>query len=207
MSARGARTASTAARGARGSSGSSTGRPAVVEREQLAVEPRGAELGEREGRSVPSTAGRRGHAAMLRHRRRAARRSSTCGRDAASRGELRRSGGLSRRRRSSQALRASSASCGVGDRASCRRAPWPSRARLELRDRVVQLAGEALGAGLLLGVVRAPVVVVELAHGVSTLRRRSSTALTWSRGTLPISSQRRWMPVSVAARLRRGRSR
>ena len=36
---------------------------------------------------------------------------------------------------------------------------------------------------------------------VSTLRRRSSTDATWSRGTLPISSQLRWIRLSAGARL------
>ena len=79
---------------------------------------------------------------------------------------------------------------------------------LELLDRVVRAGRHALGAGLLLGVRACSSGRRRAcARAVSTLRRRSSTTLTWSRGTLPISSQRRWIGDAACPWRPRGRSR
>ena len=200
-----------AARGARpprrerlGRSGSVDGRrsSARSRRARRRATPRSSSASERS--SVPSTVG----AAMAI----AAMRGASTGRDDArarrSVDEPPRSAPLWGSTRASAAERLQPGLAGLerlgrlGDgRSVCRRTSRGGEFVLELLDRVVQLAGDVLGARLRLGVVALPVVVFARAQACSILRRRRRRRWTWSRGTLPISSQRRWIAVSAVRAL------
>src|SRR6185437_12243971 len=69
---------------------------------------------------------------------------------------------------------------------------------LELRDRRRELARQSFGARLLLRVVALPVVVVQFADGGLHSAEPLFDDLDLVGGTLPISSQRRWIELRVA---------